>query len=251
MTEVNRILVFVMIVMLLSACYKSDNKFEHGNFVYPATLGEWKKIEIPGRDVIQAVYGSIDDTLVAMTCYDLYYSVDKGKSWKHTFKTNHGLSSFHFQNDTIMAYEGYIGQNIEGESGIEFQQAGLSPLVYSIDYGQRWNLGMPAQYHEVHPLIGNVYDAKRKVNYRVKDVLNGSENFAEIEYQVIQKICDDEFTQVAFPLKCYIENLYIDKEDRLYVCLGHYWKFYKEISDGKISIERPGVIYYIDIKKLQ
>ncbi len=244
---------FIAISLVLCACKNTDNGFETAYDVFPKTMGEWNRIKIPGDEVVNAVFGNVDDTLVVMTSYNLYFSTDQGRSWTHTFEANQGLSTLYYKSDTLVAYAGWHRQMLEGVPGVAYQESGMSPFVYSTDNGQTWNYKVPIHFRDIYPPIGYVEDTKRDVVYRIKDIYKELEysSSKELEYNVILKECSNNLAHVDFPIQSYIENLYIDETDRLYVCLGHYWKYYKEVGEGKVIVENPGVIYYIDLKDLR
>ena len=129
-TRMKQVLFIVCLSISLGSCSKSDNLIEIVDI--ESQDSTWMKLSIPsdGRG-ISAIHGSIDDTLIVATLFNIYITTDIGKSWKKVYEAGSGISGFSLYGGELMALGSFRGSGDE-----EF---GAGPFLFSYDNGDTWS----------------------------------------------------------------------------------------------------------------
>lgn len=245
-------LLIVAVIAMLS-CQNDLNEINIMDAVFPDQIGVWKKIEVPNSMVINAISGNIDDTLVVVKDqFEIQFSTNRGQNWQHAFNASIGLFTFKTFNDTIFVYTAGTSQYLNNNSKLEWMECGASPYWYSTNEGISWQVNELRKHNDELAPINFVNDAKNDVSFFVMDVhrIVDGEVTNIIDHNVIIKKVGNSYTQVDFPVDTYIENLYIDSNNRLYVCLGFPYKLYLNNGNNIPLNKRSGIIYMTDLSNL-
>lgn len=244
----------IQLLAMAIAIYSCENsQIEINDFVYPDQLGVWKKIEVPGGDVINAICGNIDDSLVVIKDqFEIKYSTNKGKTWKQGLKQSLGLTAFSKHKDTIYAHTGNLTKTLFDNPIINRMDFGSNPGWFSTDGGIKWSVNSRRNHYDEPVPVNFVNVVESDVSFFVKDVfrIEDGEITNTIDHNVIIKKSGNSYTQVDFPIYTYVENLYIDNCHRLYVCLGYNYKFYMNEGAHIPKSKRSGIIYMTDLANL-
>ncbi len=197
---------------VFSSCKKEANEIP----VDPETMDAvWMKISIPEQQRgVSAIYGSIDDTLVVATMYNIYITTDQGTSWELVHESKTGISGFSMVDGELCALSSF-GQNVEYESA-------FSPMLYSLDCGKTWTSERKFDY-QVYDQIRRIRDHVTLENgmfFRIDNNLkpegNTGMSFVHGPNKLFKGI-DGTETQVYFPFKRYLNYLHLDANERLYI----------------------------------
>jgi len=245
-------LLIVAVIAMLS-CENDTNEFNFMDAIFPDQIGVWKKIEVPNGTVINAISGNIDDTLVVVKDqFEIQFSTNRGQNWQQGLKQTHGITAFSTHYDTIYAHIGTLGKTILDNPIINRMDFGSHPGWYSTDNGIQWAVNSRRNHYDEPVPINFVKYTENDVSFFVKDVfqIEDGEITNAVDHNVIIKKMGNNCTQVDFPIDTYIENLYIDSNNRLYVCLGFAYKLYLNKGANIPLNKRSGIIYMTDLSNL-
>ncbi|MBO0940081.1 hypothetical protein J2I47_26285 [Fibrella sp. HMF5335] len=176
--------------------------------------GGWYVLQSPTNQPIYAVLGNIDSTLLLSTLSnEIYYTTDKGKSWQMaTFNQPNpeGIMGFAARKDTIWAMTSARG----GEDGtFTFFD---NPVFYSLDSGRSWKhkyrIGeIRTRYKVATSPSGIQYTVEESSTPYAKDPQNAL-------LQETTGIAATDGRLLPLPDRHQTKGLYLDSQQRLYVC---------------------------------
>lgn len=178
---------------------------------------DWIKLEVPSAGEINAIAGSIDDTLLVTTRTKAYFTVDKGASWQESKHFGGPVPGLLTIQDTIYAFQGY---HIDADYKKSYA---LLPDYYTLDKGLTWKYST-RNYRNMVIQTGIAQTSTNymfKLNYHKGADKNG--NGSNLVLQTTISKIDSNGNEVQFnhPIDRQPLNLYIDPKDRLYVaCSG-------------------------------
>lgn len=203
------ILSLVAIALATGACRQHANDTPS-----PAEDPDWIRLEIPKGRVANAVFGSLDGTLVVTTYKDAYYTTDKGATWHKTFDFATEKQALVARHDTLIALN-KAGLDVRGH------QVAVRGDYYSPDLGRTWKPALDAQYYaygrlrqRVDSVQANGVAYQYKLNY--SPVAPGSNTFYSEPSDLVRSSAGRQ-TTLRLPAKHVLRTLYLDAQNRLYV----------------------------------
>ncbi|MFD2598537.1 hypothetical protein ACFSQ3_06180 [Sphingobacterium corticis] len=207
-----KILLTVCASIFFASCQKSDDAI--GMVDVESQDSVWMKLSIPtdGRGV-SAIHGSIDDTLIVATMFNIYITTDIGKSWKKAIDAGLGIAGFSLYDGELMALGSFRGSGDK-----EF---GERPFLFSYNNGDTWSRKGRFTYEH--------YDTVRVerdrvvhsdgITYRIDNNLKpiaGSTSLLHGPNKLF-RVSNDTEEELYFPSKRYFNYLHLDDKNRLYV----------------------------------
>lgn len=180
----------------------------------PAEDPNWIRLAIPKGREANAVYGTIDGTLVVTTYKDAYYTTDRGATWHKAFDFATEKQALVARHDTLIA----LGKAGTDERG---RQVAARGDYYSPDLGRTWTgILSTAQYYAYGRLRQRVDSVQASgVAYQYKlnySPVPGSTTFYSEPSDLIRTSAGRQ-TTLRLPAKHVLRNLYLDAQNRLYV----------------------------------
>jgi len=203
----------IIVLLILCSCNKDEViKKEEIAFNNP----NWIKLEIPNKTEANAVFGSIEDTLLVATVNKIYQITEKGKKLTEANSVfNQRVFGFVKSNDTLYAL---MANHLKGNNGLKLAS-----------HAQQFSLDMGLTWHSLN-LYTNPIDIKK--NYQeVKIADNLSFNLNEniepfpnspIGSGIVLKsdvIINKGGLSTVFnvPFNNQITSLHLDKYGKLYI----------------------------------
>ena len=234
----------IALMMVLSSCAKKEVPDVPAIFNDP----NWTRIEIAGGREAHAVYGSIDDTLMASTLTEIYQTTDKGKTWRKTKVNNQPIYGFLAVKDTIFALQsnGLLKDNVRMATFSQY---------FSLDKGSTWDWCSKFRISEQRfqefatVSVNNLVKIKLKENIEPFDE-NSAPWSGYVLKSDIQVFKNGTSKILQVPFDNQINNVHVDKSGKLYVSVG------RGIHDKKtgkyLSAEKSqSAIIYISKKNVQ
>lgn len=206
---------FLALGLLFVGCSKEQNSGS------TPTDMQWNKIVIKGEFAVFAMYGNIDEYLLAGTDLNLLKTTDKGLIWKTVISRIDQIREFSLNGDTLIAI-------------------GLGKDFYSFDEGDTWQLLLPDRLPKTNQRPAEV---KTSNNYIYKYIHNADgEN--GLPSDVLLSTDNGLSFKNVFPYQHYITSIYADNTDKVY--LGIYGLVWKPDLPGFASANDPedAIIYY-------
>jgi hypothetical protein len=210
----------------------------------PAEDPDWIRLDIPKGRVANAVFGSLDGTLVVTTYKDAYYTTDKGATWHKTFDFATEKQALVARHDTLIALS-KAGTDARGH------QVAVRGEYYSPDLGRTWTAVLStAQYYAYRRLRQRVDSVQANgVAYQFKlnySPVPGSSTFYS-EPSDLLKTQAGRQTSMRLPAKHVLRNVYLDAQNRLYVAVAscEHRNSLTECADcqPENGLQSPAVVY--------
>jgi hypothetical protein len=174
----------------------------------PAEDPDWMRLEIPKGRVANAVFGSLDSTLVVTTYKDAYYTTDKGATWHKAVDFATEKQALVARHDTLIALN-KAGTDARGH------QVAVRGDYYSPDLGRTWTAVLStAQYYaygrlrqRVDSVQANGVAYQFKLNY--SPTAPGS-NTHYSEPSDLLKTQAGRQASMRLPAKHVLRNVYLD-----------------------------------------
>jgi hypothetical protein len=200
-------LLTALIISLLSCWHEPEP------YVVPEK-GNWYVLQAPTNMPIYAVVGNLDSTLLLSTMSnEIYYTTDRGKSWKMaSFNQPNasGIMGFAARKDTIWAMTTARG----GEDGT-FTYFD-NPVYFSLDGGRNWKhkyrIGnIRVRYKLATSRTGIQYTVEESSTPYAKDPQNAT-------LRETTGIVSSDGRLLPLPDRHQTKSLYLDSQQRIYVC---------------------------------
>lgn len=210
----NQFLLLLLLLGMLS-CKKSD-KAEEINKETTFLNDKWDRIRIPDGGQVQAVAGSIDDTLVVSTLYNTYLVTKKGTAFTLTSRHLNNTPGLYVIKDTIYALSGS-----SYDAKFENHYAGL-PSYYTVNKGVTWHpASHKASLYIQTGVVVSETNVMIKLNYHVGADKNGKGSNFVLKTSITTKQENGETFLLDHPVVDEQPiNLHLDEKDRLYILTG-------------------------------
>jgi hypothetical protein len=180
----------------------------------PTEDPDWIRLEIPQGRVANAVFGSLDGTLVVTTYKDAYYTTDQGATWHKSFDFATEKQALVARHDTLIALN-------KAAPDARGHQVAARGEFYSPDLGRTWTAVLSTtQYYDygrlrqrVDSVQANGVAYQYKLNY---SPVAGSSSFYSEPSDLVRTNAGRQAT-VRLPAKHVLRSLYLDAQNRLYV----------------------------------
>jgi hypothetical protein len=199
-----RILLIAVIISFIIASCKKDNNSSTTN-----KEDDWIKLEIPNAPEAYAVAGDIDDTLLVATWTKAYFTADRGKTWQESKTFDTSVEGLYMSGDTVMALMHFNDIQADGI------YKAISAQYYTLNFGKTWYTYNNRNATNISQLIGIVQSPINKATYKLKfntTSIPGPDIYIHHPTDILKN-----GNIISFPFKRRLENLYLDKESRLYV----------------------------------
>jgi len=224
-----------LLALSLAACQKDDDALPQPEYA------DWYALRSPDDRAIEAVAGDIDGTLVITTRYEIYYTKDRGKTWrKSKYSNNLGLFGFYQQQDTLLTLNGGAGSALNDQ--IEYA---TSPSHYSVDQGVTWQPYRNWRRAYFEPRVPrNQVAATSGTLYSIEYLLtpiSPNSTTSRVDYIGIQTSTGQHLT---LPQDHQITSIAFDAKSRLYVtasaplCGGRETFKYCDKSNGTLYVSK-------------
>ncbi len=173
----------------------------------------WIQIKVPNAGEINAVAGSIDDTLLITTRTKALFTTNKGTTWQESKNFSGTVPGLLVVKDTIYAL-------IASGSDAKYEKtfASLSQY-YTLNKGVSWNNSAYQNLYKSTQIgistskDGSVF----KLNYHTGADKNGKGNSNVLQTIITRTDRSGNPQSFIYPTKRQPLNLFIDKQDRLYI----------------------------------
>ncbi len=172
----------------------------------------WIQIKVPNAGEVNAVAGSINDTLLVTTRTKSFFTTNKGATWQES-KNFNGPTGLLVVKDTIyaLAANGF-------DAKFEKSYASLSQY-YTLNKGGSWNNSAYQNlYKSMQTGIATAKDGSMfKLNYHTGADKNGNGNNYVLQTTIARTDRLGNTQSFSYPTKRQPVNLFVDKQDRLYI----------------------------------
>jgi hypothetical protein len=213
-------LILLLITLTIGSCefLDSEPKFVQDEYE------NWWVLQIPNGESAYAISGSIDEVLVVTTITKVYATNDAGESWKEVADFSGPMPGLLERNDSLFIFSA-VGERDDFRFATEMTR-------FSIDKGYTWQEDEKSIYSDLSIPIKYV-QAENNISYKIKQnylMINGdTSNY--LTTSDIEKTVDGFTETLPIPFAYILNNLHLDKEQRLYVAAS-----YGEVQeDGKVS----------------
>ncbi|OZI08731.1 hypothetical protein BWI93_07710 [Siphonobacter sp. BAB-5385] len=198
---------FCLVILLLALVTACSRDAVNG----PVENSDWIRLTSPENSDVQAVYGTIDSTLIMISNFKIYHTKDQGKTWTSSpYPVMVGLTGFLATTDTLFALTATSGIQKDGTIYAN------APRYYSLDQGITWQAynGFSLTKHYT-PL--NKLHASNGVVYSVDElrtpINGGSTNY----YLQTVGLQTSTGKKIPLPQEHQIKSITMDSRGRLYV----------------------------------
>lgn len=205
------IAILICFIFFIS-CKKKDVVKEVTNPIPVFNDENWIQIKVPDAREIYAIAGNIDDTLVISTLNKTFlYTTDKGLTWQQSGEKigRPIIPGLLVAKDTVYAL---IASGVNAKTNRKL--AGTSSY-YSLDKGITWKFSAYENSHKSMD-IGTV-TAKNGAVFELNYHYGTGNNQGYSLRTTISKTVNGAITPFTVPISEQPLNLYIDRNDRLYV----------------------------------
>lgn len=200
------------LVVAVTGCKKSNTKNE---IMKEEVFNDpnWIQIKIPNAGEVNAIAGSIDDTLLVTTRTKAFFTTNKGATWQESKNFNGSAPGLLVVKDTIYAL-------VASASDAKYEKtyASLSQY-YTLDKGKSWNNSAYQNlYKSMQTGIATSKDGSTfKLNYHTGSDKNGKGNNYVLQTTITRTDRLGNTQSFSYPTKRQPLNLFVDKQDRLYI----------------------------------
>ncbi|RYE22273.1 MAG: hypothetical protein EOP42_24645 [Sphingobacteriaceae bacterium] len=208
----NKFVIFILVLCFATSCSKKEvtkEPLQDQVFNDP----NWIQLKIPNAGEVNAVAGSINDTLLVTTRTKALFTSDKGVTWQESKNFNGPTPGLLAVKDTIYAL-------IASASDAKYEKtyASLSQY-YTLNTGLSWN---NSAYQNLHKSMQTgIVTAKDgstfKLNYHTGSDKSGKGNNYVLQTTISKTDQLGNTQSFTYPIKRQPLNLFLDKQDRLYI----------------------------------
>lgn len=230
--------------MLVTACSEPNEI----NPLTPRTYEDWTELIIPGGREALAIAGDIRDTLLVTTYKGVYATADAGKTWYLSLALNNLIYDVVERADTIFLL--YAIQDVlrsyPGPPLIEEVQYAVTrntyTSYYTTDKGGTWESAYGPKPLYLESPIGIAESPTGVVHKLVHEKEWLSPNSYQIKFSDIDFSHESDWQTIDFPLDYVLNNLHVDRSNRLYVTANNA-KFIEERNIQGPSVDYPALVY--------
>ncbi len=168
---------------------------------------DWYILRAPENREIQAVYGDIDGTLLITDRFRIYYTKDKGKTWKQAdYQTNIGLAGLAARNDTLFALD--TETSTSNDPGNRYA---IRPYYFSVNGGENWK-ALPARLTLDEMKIPlNYAHSGNGIRFSIDRVYNANGTVDDLG------IKSESGRKITLPQRHVLISVQFDQKSRIYV----------------------------------
>lgn len=229
-------LLLFSIGILLLACNQEKNV----KVTEPRQFEDWVELVIPNVGETYGIAGDIDDTLLVSTDKGVYITADKGKTWTLSKELLENVLDIAEHEDTVFLLTGYSVQNYMGPLTIKNTDYATYCYDFSTDYGKTWHKD-PESFCRLSSPIGIANSTSGSVcrlhHYSPTDSPEIESTFSNVELYM-----NSTWKNLNFPLKYNLNNIHIDKMNRLYIS-ANTWSYMQDLNIKEFTSQVPGLVY--------